>query len=315
MEGPLGPNSACPCGSGRPYKGCCRPEDRHRQRLFHELIDFALDSPGADEWRTGLSRWGFRGGDDNGPSLLLPLAHLAYGRMVLDRFERARGDALSAADRASLREMSDGRWGFFEVEATVPGQGVLLRDLSDSQRFDVRDLAASLSARRWTILLTRVHRGRGAWAMEGSAVPVPPSYWDRAKGEFRRLGLRYDELRDPRVADSELPAVHAALQMILEEPPYDRLITPEGEEIAECTADGTVDSPSSFLRSLWSTPDLYPADERGGSIAFDWAVPEGSVVSRSAAPAETDRAAVIFTHVLPAHAPIPPYGSRLLVLV
>lgn len=184
--GKTGRNDPCPCGSGKKYKKCCLEKEQpgaNRQSqhsiapgiaidwLFDkhpDLVQEAIDggfmrsidleefegvsglSPGQSQvLQIHISEW------------LITSARLNMGRRKIPAMELVFGKGgplMTAGQRAYLEEMA-GRWlSIYEVEESIPGQGLRLRDLlrpKDPLSWVV-ERAGSQSLERWDVIGARV---------------------------------------------------------------------------------------------------------------------------------------------------------------
>jgi hypothetical protein len=195
------------------------------------------------------------------------------GRTFLDRFLAERGDALGAAERRYLEDLRRTRIGFYEVEESVPGTGLRLKDLWSAESHWVPDPGASRALVRWDLLAARLLvRGNREAFFEGEIYPFLPD----ARGEFmgmvrlaRRTFYRF-RLRDaPHEFFRGIAAVvhRVWLETTFFRPPIE-FRTFEGDEVVAVTSYYEIRDREALVRALDGRPEL----DRAGEAKWYWKV-------------------------------------------
>ena len=161
-------NEACPCGSGKKFKTCCRvdPKLTAPERvdfLTRRVIDFVttgsrrsaliglalLAASDSDEKEL------FEGvGEMVGNPFILDVAVFEDGG--LDEYLEVRGPLLTEEDRATLDEWSESRRALYEVVEARPGEGMTLRDTRTGDREHITEVLGSEGRSPGDLLLGRV---------------------------------------------------------------------------------------------------------------------------------------------------------------
>lgn len=184
--GSTGRNDPCPCGSGKKYKRCCLEKEQrgtspqsgqsgapgiaigwlwdNHENLVQEAIDYgfmgSLD-PEDLERAPSVTPEQSRMLETHIHEWLIASARLHMGRRKVPAMELVLGTGgplMTAEQRAYLEELS-GKWlSIYEIEESIPGQGLRLRDLlrPANPLIWVIERAGSQTLERWDIIGARV---------------------------------------------------------------------------------------------------------------------------------------------------------------
>lgn len=197
----VGRNDPCPCGSGKKHKNCCLAraerlstpradglftavawlEQHHRKGFERAVADFydgaLLDEEQGDRFlqlpknlRSMVSI--------NSTEWLLAEGEVEVRgerRRVADLVLGPGGPPLAAEARQWLQGLADHPMGVYEVQETVPDEGVWVKDVATSRapRLWVSERSASKSLFRWDILGARLVAVGEEWLFSGAIYPVP----------------------------------------------------------------------------------------------------------------------------------------------
>lgn len=197
----VGRNDPCPCGSGKKHKNCCLA------RSDRDLVSPADGLATAFSWlqqhhRIGFARavTEFYAGAGLDEAQLDRLARLPDGlqgmvavnatewllaegeietrgerRRAVDLVLGAGGPPLSVEARRWLEGLARHPLGLYEVQESVPGEGVWIRDAttSEAQRLWVTERTASQRLARWDVLGARLMPVGEGWQFSGAVYPIP----------------------------------------------------------------------------------------------------------------------------------------------
>jgi hypothetical protein len=190
-------NSACPCGSGRKYKRCCLAAEKRaaREARFDELVGRRIQDWSAkafsEEIDAALEEFvgPDRTMDDDDLQIFSTWFHddreLPGGSTPAERYAARAG--LPAEERAAAARIATARLGLHRVLAVEPGNWVLLENIVDGARAQVRSTNVSCEAVRWDILLGRVMDGEPL-SLWGPVRFFKPDAEPELLAELRRLG-------------------------------------------------------------------------------------------------------------------------------
>lgn len=279
---------SCLCGSGRPYKHCCERMERHERELSERVFAYAMRPPKIRIVERTLTSWGFdpeEEDDSVGFSMAVTNAihdHRDHaGHSIFQNFVREEGRNLSEGDRALLQLFDQGRWGLFEVTAVHPEKDVSFQALDSNETYLIRDYSASVNLRRWQLVFTRIQPGRGAWVGSSGLMVFDPDVKDELLTELARKGLKS---LDSRTLARRAGEVYHAISDIVSRPPFDKVVTPEGDVMIDASADWKIPQGEQERvgQVLAAREDVIEAEsDEVDERVFNWARPEGEVTLRS----------------------------------
>ena len=208
----VGRNDPCPCGSGKKHKHCCLAREERGSESRADGVALAIDWL-RQRHRKALTRAlddGFFGCLDDAqstrlrqlPDDLLGMTYananewfVAEGEIEL-RGERRRAVDLVLGPGGPLFTVEVRQWleglaahplRLYEVQETLPGEGLWVKDVSAGRapRQWVRERSASQSLLRWEILGARLVPVGEEWQLSGAVYPIP-----RAQLQGLRTGMR-----------------------------------------------------------------------------------------------------------------------------
>ncbi|MBI5664790.1 MAG: SEC-C domain-containing protein [Nitrospirae bacterium] len=189
-----GRNDPCPCGSGKKYKKCCLSkayiekgegrEDIIRARVVQDLLKF-FNQNFADSLADARDIfWNDFVPEEHLDDTTLPLADTNFWEWVVHDFlideedEKTlidlyleSGSRISIDEHRVLSMMNNSVISLYEVQEVFPEKGLLLKDLLLGGEYDVREKAATRSARKWDIFATRLLYVDGVYIMSGAVYP------------------------------------------------------------------------------------------------------------------------------------------------
>ncbi len=177
----LGRNDRCWCGSGRKYKACHlgRAEHSLEERsdwLYMKAAMHALE-PAWAEHRVALAeaRSGYGDDDAVAEAVADPLVEdvLLFDAGAFADFVERRGELLPEDESELARSWLAVARSVFEVEASVPGETLALRDVRTDRVVEVSAPWLTGEIPAGTLLCARVMPvGEGRWVMPGGCEPV-----------------------------------------------------------------------------------------------------------------------------------------------
>ena len=138
---PIGRNRPCPCGSGRKYKVCCLPGERHPLPARADLVYARLIMHSQRPGLVGQLERHVAALDEDVLPLSLELALFEGG--VLEDYLDRRGALVAEDERDLLTRWQTTRLQPWEVTHVEPHHAVTLRPLLGGEPVDVRDRAFS----------------------------------------------------------------------------------------------------------------------------------------------------------------------------
>jgi hypothetical protein len=187
-----GRNDPCPCGSGKKYKKCCLSteyaqtgrEEFIRAGLVQNLLRFfrknfkeKLDDAHFLFWDEFIP-------EDHFDDATLRLTDInfwewiVYDYMIDKNNEKTLIDLymknnrkLSTDEHRLLTMMKNSVISLYEVQDVFPEKGLLLKDLLLDGEYDVKEIAATRSLRKWDIFAARLLHVDGMYIMSGSVFP------------------------------------------------------------------------------------------------------------------------------------------------
>lgn len=200
----LGRNDKCWCGSGRKYKACHLGRAEHALEdrsdwLYMKAAMYALEPAWAED-RVALAEARSGYGDDDAVAEAIddPLVEdvLLFDAGAFADFVERRGELLPDDELELARRWLEVDRSVFEVEASVPGEGMTLRDLRDDDRVEVAApwLTGDLPA--GTLLCARVVPAGDRWIVPGGCEPVTEEQRDALLALLSGDGVDPVELMD-----------------------------------------------------------------------------------------------------------------------
>jgi SEC-C motif len=253
----VGRNTACPCGSGRKYKACCRleavpPLSARAQLIYALLGTYAERAPGLKVITPLIER---TEDAQRYAMFMLDLA-LFHGGLV-EKFLAARGHWLRPDERQLIEEWQRIPITLYEAIDVARDTSVTLRALPDGDPIELADTLFSQSAHRLQLFCGRVlHDDTGPRML---AVPV-----DVSRQRRRELaGLLASAPSMERIADFFAP-----------EPPI-QFRNSDGDDLYECSVTYQVPGPQEAFDRLIDR--LTRTDE--DVVAWHRQLPDGRVLN------------------------------------
>lgn len=305
MAKKIGPNEPCPCGSGKKFKKCCRPlglsggaaaglphTPDERASAFAKL-DFFIDELWSEEEEDAFELfWGryLDREDELSPELLrisrdaqemwFAFDHdLDDDRRIVDHFlEQAE---LTPGERSFLEQLRRSTMRLYNVEDTVPGTSMTLRDLTDGTSVTVSERSASRSIARHECIAARViPRGRsGRPEIEAGVLHIPSLIRDAVFEQVQRMRRTF--LEDSPASSFEdfwktvPPLFHDAWLTTMFDPPVPRLANTDGEEMVATRASFHVDDAAALARAL-DGAEADGIERRGDDDVWEWSGPSAN---------------------------------------
>lgn len=241
---PISRNDPCPCGSGRKFKKCCYSRARVISKFDREMAIDVVEQYVAESRNHAAARNMFYGDlelegtaiDDHfreaSESAFLFWFAFDYrlddGSYLVDRALK-ESPLLSQGERCYLEQLRGTAIMVYEVIATRPGESILLRRLDNQEEIEVRERTASVTMKRWDVLLTRLNPvgPSGGPEIEMGAMLIPPmvrdeikevldsELHDRAGGEddvqqFKKLGPLFHQIWLETIVAPRIPTIVTA---------------------------------------------------------------------------------------------------------
>lgn len=215
------------------------------------------------------------------------------GRRLIDLFAEEAGPQLPEAEAKLLDawRVVD-RLRLLEVQSVEPGVGVVVQDVLSGETLTVHDRSASRAARRWAVMLARLHQAEDRLCFTGAAVMLPPQHAEELIESARRM---WDQYRSQRAKASHPDFYRAhSLDLIRDakrareeasRPPV--VLTPEGHPLVSATTHFTVRDPGAvadLLSRREELEDAGPSDEDPEARHFNWLLRGQSRVPERSAP-------------------------------
>jgi hypothetical protein len=253
----VGRNTACPCGSGRKFKACCRldavsPLSARAQLIYALLGTYAERAPGLKVITPLIER---TEDAQRYAMFMLDLA-LFHGGLV-EKFLAARGHWLRPDERQLIEEWQRIPITLYEAIDVARDTSVTLRALPDGDPIELADTLFSQSAHRLQLFCGRVlHDDTGPRML---AVPV-----DVSRQRRRELaGLLASGPSMEQIADFFAP-----------EPPI-QFRNSDGDDLYECSVTYQVPGPQEAFDRLIDR--LTRTDE--DVVAWHRQLPDGRVLN------------------------------------
>ncbi|MFW5740275.1 MAG: YecA family protein, partial [Myxococcota bacterium] len=199
------PNDPCPCGSGKKLKKCCGTHGAtgytasDRELAYHMLNEIASNELGDEEDAVRELLWGRWAEQED----QLPLELHALSEGAEDAFfffdypldenlyvvDLLLDDDLSAGLRTFVGTMRATAMHLYEVERTVPGVSITLRDLVEGTHITVHEKSGSKSIPRHSWVAARlVPRGpSGKPEIERGLLPISNSVREQVLQQLRTM--------------------------------------------------------------------------------------------------------------------------------
>jgi hypothetical protein len=225
------------------------------------------------------------------------------GKRLIDLFAEEAGPQLPEAEARLLAawRVTD-RLRLLEVQSVQRGVGIVAQDVLSGETLTIHDRSASRAARRWEVLLVRLHQAEDRLCFTGSTVMLPPQHSEELVEAARRL---WDQYRSQR-AEASLSDFYRehSLDLMRESrrayeeagrPPI--VLTPEGHPLVSATAHFTVRDPGAVAELLSQSDEFEaagPSDEDPQAEHFNWLlrgrsrIPEQPVPKKGALMIQTE---------------------------
>lgn len=249
-----GRNEPCPCGSGKKYKKCCLSktyivkgrEDSIREKLVQDLLRFfkknfqdRLDDAHFIFWDEFIP-------EEHLDDATLPLADINFwewivydyiidvdnGKTLIDLYME-NNKKLSMDEHRLLTMMKNSVISLYEVQDVFPEKGLLLKDLLRGDEYDVKEMTATRSLRKWDIFATRLLYIDGMFIMSGSVYPYHLKLKERIlediHAEFKDYRIEYPDtvLNEFLKKNSEI--FNFYWYDVIQNPPPMKIATTSGE--------------------------------------------------------------------------------------
>jgi hypothetical protein len=201
------------------------------------------------------------------------------GKRLIDLFAEEVGPQLPEAEAKLLDawRVTD-RLRLFEVQSVQRDVGVVVQDVLNGETLTVYDRSASRAARRWAVMLVRLHQAEDRLCFTGATVLLPPQHAEELVESARRL---WDKYRSQRAEasnsgfyrDHSLDLMREAKRAYEEASRPPILLTPEGHPLASTSAHFTVrdsDAVADLLSRSDEFDDAGPSDEDSEARHFNW---------------------------------------------
>ncbi len=223
----IGRNEPCPCGSGKKYKKCCLEKEQEksiRMRDESTVATRALDWLGSQfpEGVRHAVQTGFYGGLKKAEKQALDglsaekheLLTINIGEWLLTDAKISVNDdvkavpelilgqggpALSDVGRQWLSNLGKRPLSLYEVCQSVPGSGILVRDLlhNDAPEVWVPERKLSLSLVLWDIFGARLVANEEGWKFSGAVYPFLRETANTCKAKILRKTKGMDMAAEP----------------------------------------------------------------------------------------------------------------------
>ncbi len=215
------------------------------------------------------------------------------GKRLIDMFAEEVGPQLPEAEAKLLDawRVVD-RLRLLEVQSVQRDVGIVAQDVLSGEILTVHDRSASRAARRWEVMLARLHQAEDRVCFTGSTVMLSPQHAEELVESARRL---WDQYRSQRaeVSYSDFYRNHSLDLMrearrVHEEasrPPI--VLTPEGHPLASAIAHFTVRDPGAVADLLSQSGEFEaagPSNEDPETQHFNWLLRGRSRIPEQPAP-------------------------------
>jgi hypothetical protein len=253
----VGRNTACPCGSGRKYKACCRldavpPLSARAQLIYALLGTYAERAPGLKVITPLIERT-----EDAQRYAMFMLDLALFRGGLVEKFLAARGHWLRPDERQLIEEWQRIPVTLYEAIDVVPDTSVTLHALPDGDPIELADKLFSQSAQRLQLFCGRVLRDDTGPRL--LAVPVHVSRQRRRE----LAGLLALNPSMEQIADFFTP-----------EPPI-QFRNSDGDDLDECSVTYQVPGPQEAFERLIER--FTQTDE--DVIAWHRQLPDGRVLN------------------------------------
>jgi hypothetical protein len=288
MANSPGPNAPCPCGSGKKFKKCCGAHGavfgftRSDRESAYRKLDQLADSFGEqDDAAFDECTRGFDDLDNELPHGIAMMSEsVANGWFYFDRplqdgrtlVEVALAQVeLRAGELNFLTAAQGTAMHLYEVEATVPGVSITLRDVLEGDVVKVLERAASRSVVRHDWLAARLipHGPSGEFELE-QVLPMSGLLHMQIRDQLRRA--REEFLRNNPVSElqrlyKELPPFfHDAWASSIAHPPMPAMANTDGEPMLWTRVTFEVVDQERVVKGM----DALEALEGGEDGAWSW---------------------------------------------
>lgn len=261
-------NAACPCGSGRKYKHCCRLDEeqlaqqaRDESRVGRSISDWSVEqfddqlARAFEEFHPESRRIGERDF-----ALLLTWfisdRELPGGRAPIERY-LVRAD-LDPGEREVAAQIAAARLGLHRVRAVEPGRALKLESVLTGGVISVTSQTVSREVALWDVLLCRVMQGEPAATLWGPVLVYAPDEEPELCAELERLADAHGLPRHPaglsevfRLASRELLRFVPPSRLV--QPSY---FTAEGDPVVAARARWSLADPDDAFRVLDTSSEL-----------------------------------------------------------
>jgi hypothetical protein len=288
-----GRNDPCPCGSGKKYKHCClvknvaesvtESEESIRFELVKSVLLFAKKRYGESIAQAFDYFW-----DDFDPQVsldsgLADMADINFWEWLAHDW-RPEGNQdktlieLYITNSRGLREreitvldkLNTAVLSLYEVQQVYPEQGLLLYDVLLGKEYQVKEVVATRSLKKWDVFATRLLHIDSSYIMSGCAYSFHRSEKEIMLKHLKKCFLDYK--RDmPESSMSEFLKRNGDLFNYywceqIRVPLMPTLVTTSGEPLIFCSAEFEVVLSEGILDGLRAIDALVEAEE----TVFDW---------------------------------------------
>lgn len=288
MSNRPGPNDPCPCGSGKKLKKCCGAQGAvvgftrsDHDSALRKLGEFAESFGEEDDAAFDECTRGFDALDDDlSEGIAMMSESVANGWFYFDRplaDGRTLADValaelkLGAGERNFLTAAKGTAMHLYEVESSVPGVSITLRDVIEGDRVQVMERLASRSLARHDWIAARlIPRGPSAGFELAQLLPIAGLLHSPVRDQLQKMRdefLSNHPASELQTLYKELPPFfHDAWAHSIVEPPIPSLANTDGDPMLWTRVTFEVTDRERVVKAL----DANGALERDGDGAWSW---------------------------------------------
>lgn len=309
-----GRNDPCPCGSGKKYKMCCLSteyvqtgrEDSIREKIVQDLLKFfrknfknRLDNAHFIFWDEFIP-------EEHLDNATVRLADINFwewivydyiidednGKTLIDLYME-NNKKLSMDEHRLLTMMKNSVISLYEVQNVFPEKGLLLKDLLLGGEYDVKEMAATRSLRKWDIFATRLLHVDGTFIMSGSVYPYHLKLKERIlediHAEFKDYRIEYPDTALNEFLKKNSEMFNFYWYDVIQNPPPIKIATTSGEPFLFSKAIFEINDKQAVVNGLQKIKGFEKdkddfiwldkrSKERGATILGNIEIKEGKLI-------------------------------------
>lgn len=203
-----------------------------------------------------------------------------FGLTVLRQFLAQRGPRLTSREREAAEAWSRRHVGLYEVQESMPGTGVTVKDLLAGETLFVHDIAASERLALWDGLFARVVPGERGSEFSSAVETVPRRHiaplldWmEQDRTNAHQSWPVYMKHNWPRVRRKSFEVAQDSMDSL-------RLANTDGEELLFSKAIYSVTNADALLAALRNCSDFEEDESSEHSENFVWLNKEKTILGR-----------------------------------